>query len=130
MIDKIPLQIVVTSYDGRILSANPQVLIDHQLSEEEMGQYNIMEFYENEHDRNSIIEEISARGMVEQKIVSMRGVNNNIKNMMLSITPIVYRNTPALLSIAVDMTERLEFEAALEKVTFFAIPTIIELCIF
>ena len=120
LIDKIPLQIVVTSYDGRILSANPQALIDHQLSEGEMGQYNIMAFYENEGDRDSIIEEISARGMVEQKIVSMRGVNNNIRNMMLSITPIVYCNTPALLSIAVDMTERLEFESALEKAKEYA----------
>ena len=120
LIDKIPLQIVVTSYDGQILSVNPEALIAHDMTPEDMESHNIMGFYENESDRVSIIEDIKTRGMVDQRMVSMRGVNDSIRNMMLSITPIVYRKTPALLSIAVDMTERVEFEAALEKAKEYA----------
>ena len=120
LIDKIPLQIVVTSYDGHILSANPQALDDHQVSEAEMGEYNIMDFYINKSDRDSVINEIKDKGMVEQKIVSMRGVNREVRKMMLSITPIVYLKEPALLSIAVDLTNRLEFEDTLAKAKEYA----------
>ncbi len=120
LIDKIPLQIVVTSYDGHVLSANPQALDDHQIAEAEMAKYNIMDFYVNKSDRDSVINEITEKGMVEQKIVSMHGLHKQVRKMMLSITPIVYLNEPALLSIAVDLTDRLEFEDTLAKAKEYA----------
>ncbi|OUS13820.1 hypothetical protein A9Q89_02270 [Gammaproteobacteria bacterium 53_120_T64] len=120
LIDKIPLQIVVTAYDGRILSANPQALSYHQVSEEEIGRHNIMEYYVNKSDRDFVVNEMITKGTVEQKIVPMYGLNNEIRQLMLSITPIVYLNTPAMLSLAVDLTDRLEFENALSKAKEYA----------
>lgn len=113
LIDKIPLQIVVTSYDGRILSANPKALNDHKIDVADIDQYNIMEFYQDQSDREAVIKELAEKGMVEQMIVPMRGFKKGRRKMMLSITPIVYQNNSALLSIALDLTQRLEFEEAL-----------------
>ncbi|MBL4781150.1 MAG: transporter substrate-binding domain-containing protein [Porticoccaceae bacterium] len=120
LIDKIPLQIVVTSYEGHILSANPQALSDHQVGDKEMGRYNILDFYVNKSDRKSVLNEMIKRGAVDQKIVPMYGRDRDIRQMMLSITPIVYLNTPALLSLAVDLTDRLEFEDALSRAKEYA----------
>ena len=72
-----------------------------------------MEFYQDQSDREAVIKEIAEKGMVEQMIVPMRGFKKGRRKMMLSITPIVYQNNSALLSIALDLTERLEFEEAL-----------------
>lgn len=113
LIDKIPLQIVVTSLAGNVLSANPQALKDHAIHKENIGQYNMLRFYKNAADRKAVIREISEKGMVEQKIVPMKKLNGEVRSMMLSITPISYHDAPALLAIAVDMTERLELEKAL-----------------
>jgi len=113
LIDKIPLQIVVTSLDGAVLSANPQTLKDHAILKEDIGQYNMLRFYKNAADRKAVIKEISEKGMVEQKIVPMKKLNGEVRSMMLSITPITYHDNPALLAIAVDMTERLELEKVL-----------------
>ncbi len=115
LIDKIPLQILVTSYDGRILSANPKALNDHKIDAEDIDQYNIMDFYQDESDIEAVIKELANKGMVEQMIIPMRGLKKGLRKMMLSMTPIVYHNNSALLSIALDLTERLEIEEALGR---------------
>jgi len=113
LIDKIPLQIIVTSLDGRILSANPKTLKDHAIPKEHIDQYNMLQFYQNTEDRKAVLNEIRENGFVEQKIVPIRALNGEIRSMMLSITPITYHEKPALLAIAIDMNERLELEHAL-----------------
>ena len=120
LIDKIPLQIVVTSFDGRILSANPQALSDHNVSKEEIERHNILKFYENSADRTALMKELSEKGIIEQKIIPMLNLNGEVRSMMISITPITYHDKPALLSIAVDMTERVELEEALGKAKEYA----------
>lgn len=120
LLDKIPLQIIVTSLDGRILSANPQTLKDHEALKEDLGKYNMLQFYKNSGDRKAVIKEISEKGMVEQKIVPIQKANGEVRSMMLSITPITYQEAPALLAIAVDMTERLELEKALGEAKEYA----------
>ena len=113
LIDKIPLQIIVTSLDGRILSANPKTLKDHAIHKEDLGQYNMLQFYKNIDDRKAVLNEISENGFIEQKIVPIQALSGEVRSMMLSITPITYHENPALLALAVDMNERLELEHAL-----------------
>jgi len=115
LIDKIPLQIIVTSLDGRILSANPQTLNDHAIPKEHIDQYNMFQFYQNTEDRKAVLSEVRKNGFVEQKIIPIQALNGKIRSMMLSITPITYHEKPALLAIAVDMNERLELEHALSE---------------
>jgi len=120
LIDSIPIQIVVTSFDGQLLTANPKALNDYKLHKDEMDQYNILEFYANMHDRKQVIAELKEHAKIEQRIVAMRQSDGTIHSMMVSIMPIKYHKKPALLSIAVNMTERLEMEAALKSAKKYA----------
>ncbi len=113
LIDNVPLQIIVTSMDGSILTANPQALSDYNIPIEEINHYNMTDFYANENEREGILKDIRETGKVEQKIVPIKDINGEIKSMMLSIQPIIYRDEHALLAIAVDMTKRFEIETAL-----------------
>lgn len=115
LIDNVPLQIIVTSMEGSILTANPQASRDHNIPLEDIGRYNMSDFYASENEREGILKELSETGKVEQKIVPIQETNGEIKSMMLSIQPITYHDEQALLAIAVDMTKRFEIEAALNK---------------
>lgn len=115
LIDHIPLQILVTSTDGDILTVNPQVLADYSIDKEDLSQFNMADFYYDENERKAIFEEIAEKGLVEQKIVQFRRLTGRIRSMMVSIIPITYQNSRAFLAIAVDMTERLDIEAELLK---------------
>ncbi|MBV1928736.1 MAG: transporter substrate-binding domain-containing protein [Gammaproteobacteria bacterium] len=115
LIDNVPLQIIVTSMDGAFLTANPQASNDHNIPLEDIGSYNMSDFYANENEREEILKEISKNGKVEQKIVPIKETNGEIKSMMLSIQPITYRDKLALLAIAVDMTKRFAIETALNE---------------
>ena len=115
LIDSLPIQIVVTSYNGQLLSANPQALNDYNLIYRGLDQYNILEFYANMHDRREVIKELKEHVKIEQKIIPMKQSDGKIYSMMVSIMPIKYHKQRALLSIAINITERLEMEAELQS---------------
>ncbi|MEE9424181.1 MAG: transporter substrate-binding domain-containing protein [Methylococcales bacterium] len=114
LIDKIPLQIAVTSFDGRILTGNPQLLADNHIDLDTLQKLNMADFYNEIGDREDVVKEITENGKVEQKIIPFKRVDGTVHSMMISIMPIVYNNQQALLTIAVDMTKRLEMEAVLQ----------------
>lgn len=113
LLDNIPLQIIVTSLRGDILMANPKALKDNTIAKEEMGQFNMSDFYNNSSDRDEVINELSIKGKVDQKILPFKRIGGSVRSMMVSIIPITYHNQQALLTIALDMTDRLEMEQAL-----------------
>lgn len=113
LLDNIPLHIAVTSLQGAILMANPQALKDNMIHKDDMGKYNIADFYTTPVDRIKVLRELSSRGRVDQKIIPFKRIDGSVRSMMLSIIPVIYQNQPALLTIALDMTERLEMEQAL-----------------
>ena len=115
VIDSIPLPVVVTSMDGKVLSANPKAMNDYDIRYNELNQLDILGFYASPDDRDKLVKELKQRGKVEQKIIPMKKPDDSIGSFMVSIMPINYQEQPALLSIAVDMTERLEMEVALQK---------------
>jgi len=69
LIDKIPLQIILSSMDGHIFYANPQALNDYKISKEYIGQHNMLKFYNDDSDRKAVVKELNEQGMIEQKIV-------------------------------------------------------------
>jgi len=115
LINYIPLQIGVTTYDGQILAANPQALSDYQVQEEDLDQLNIADFYNDPKQREQILTTLKETGEVRQQIIGFKKRDNTLHSMMVSMIPIKYHRQPALLSIAVDMTERLEIEKELIK---------------
>jgi len=113
LIDNIPLQIVVTTFNGQFLSANPQILSDYKISSDDIDKYNMSDFYNDIHDRDLIIRELSEKGEISQKIMVFKKLDGELRSMMISIMPISFQNQQALLTIAVDLTERLSFEQQL-----------------
>ncbi len=113
LIDNIPLHIIVTNLQGEILSANPQALQDFKVDVTDINQYRMEDFYQNKTDRHHLISEIRQQGKIEQKIIPFKKLNGEIRSMMISVMPINYQNIDALLTIAVDMTRRVEIENAL-----------------
>jgi signal transduction histidine kinase/ABC-type amino acid transport substrate-binding protein/DNA-binding response OmpR family regulator len=120
VINAVPLQIIISTPRGEILSANPQTFKDHQAQASDLSKYNMVSFYEHKKDRDAVIVELKSKGKVDQKVVSIKQLNGVLRSMMLSIIPIMYNGKKALLTVSVDVTERVETEAALHKARIIA----------
>jgi two-component system sensor histidine kinase EvgS len=114
LIDNVPLPIIVTTLNGDILTANPRALNDYEVNQEELGSYNMSDFYHDLNDRKELLKELNEKGKVEQKIIQFKKVDGGLHSLMVSVMPVFYLNKKALLNISVDMTERMEMEKALK----------------
>jgi len=74
-----------------------------------------MSFYVDSTEREYIIETIKKEGKLNDKIVKFKRSDQSEMSVLLSIIPILYDSKEALLSIMVDLTERIEREEALEE---------------
>lgn len=113
LINNIPLYVIVTTTEGKILLANPKTLHDLNIKEKDIKQANILEFYADVVQRQEFIEELQSNGKVNEKIVNFVHPKGNIVKMMLSALPITFDNQKALLTLGVDMTQRVEMEKEL-----------------
>jgi len=115
LIENIPLDVVVSSTDGKVLRLNRHALENFGLSDEKVHDYNVQNFYADADDRIKILESLQTKGKVEKQILKFKRFDESEMNMMLSITPIFYDSQNALLTILIDLTERLEMESELLK---------------
>lgn len=115
LIDSIPLMIMVTNHQGKILSANRQTLKNYQLNFQELSELNSTTFYSDPDDRQQILNALQAGEQIHQKIISMKDADGIPRKMMLSVLPIHFNQQPANLSIAIDLTERIQFEKELQQ---------------
>ena len=115
LMDHIPLQIIVTSQEGNILTANPKALSEYKIHKDEIEQFNISDFYYDLTDREIVIKELRQHGKIDQKIIRFKHPGGTVRSMMISVMPIVYHQQQALLTLSVDMTARIEIEAELNK---------------
>ncbi len=115
LIDNIPLNIIVSSYDGSILRVNDHALNDFNLSSKTIYNYNVMTFYADASERNDIMEIIKVKGRLTNRIVKFRRLDGSEVSTMLSIIPIIYNGKEALVSLAVDLTERIKLEESLQE---------------
>ncbi len=113
LMDIIPLNILVTTYGGKILLANPQTLKYHQIPKEDIKNYNILDFYSNPKEREVVLSELKKNGSVKQKIVKFKSSNSKTHDLMISLLPITYHKQNALLALGVDLTDRLKMEKEL-----------------
>ncbi len=115
LIDRVPLQIIVTTREGEIVLANPKALKDYGLSLNKLPDENISIFYENTADYEMVRKKLNHYGKIEQIIIPFKKFDGSVRSMMVSITPIMFDKRKSFLTIAVDLTERLEIEADLQK---------------
>ena len=114
LIDNIPLHVIVSSYEGKAYLANKQTLIDYQAEELDLDTLNVADYYADAKERDTILQELKENGLVDKKIVKFKRPDG-IHSMMFSLLPIRYNNQAMLLSIGVDLTERLEMENSLHE---------------
>jgi len=114
LIDNIPVYIMVTDYEGNFLRVNPKVLKDFNLDADTFTQYKTSDFFSNPDDRDHLIEKFKKDGRLDKEIIKYKHPDREL-NIMVSMLPIEYDNAPALLSIGVDLSERIELENALRK---------------
>lgn len=115
LIDNIPLQMIVTAPDGTLMMANPQAFKDHGVDLQKLSQYNIVDFYDDPAERESVLTQLREKGSVKQKIIRFKSPGGQLFSLMVSILPITFDQKQAFLSIAVDMTERLAIERELAE---------------
>jgi len=115
LLENIPQQVVVTSPNGNIITANRKAKYDYNVSDAEVSKLNITDFYADINDRERIEEQMQTFAKVDQMIVPFRRFDGSVHSMMISIIPIQYNRKPVFLTIAVDVTERLAMEVALEQ---------------
>ena len=115
LIDNIPLNVIVSDYEGNVLRANTFALETFGVSEEEIYKYNVQNFYADDTERESLMQEIRSKGKVTNSIVKFRRLDEKEMDVLMSIIPIRYDEKNALLSIIVDMSERIEMEEDLRE---------------
>jgi two-component system sensor histidine kinase EvgS len=115
LLSNIPQQVLVTSLNGKIIKVNNKVRKDYNLGDKDLTKINISTFYQDITDREKIHNQIKSHGKVEQLIIPFKQSNGTVHSMMLSVTPIKYNRKPVFLTIAVDVTERIEMEEALKQ---------------
>lgn len=114
LINNIPLHVIVSTYSGEVLLANPKSLQDYNYTEADLPHLNLLDYYEKSSEREEMLQELKTYGKVEEKVMHFVKPDG-VYQMMLSVLPIKYDKKDALLSIGVDITERLKMEAALVK---------------
>jgi len=114
LIDNIPLHVIVSSFEGRAYLANRQTLIDYEAENIDLETINIKDYYADPLERDEVLQELESKGFVDKKIVKFKRPDG-IYSMMLSLLPIRYENKEMLLSISVDLTQRLEMERSLQE---------------
>ena len=115
LIDNIPLNIIVSDFDGSVLRVNNFALQTFKIPAEDIYKHNVMAFYVDISERESIIDLIMKEGKVQDKVVKLKRLDQSEMSVLLSIIPIVYDAKKALLSIMIDLTERIEKEKDLEE---------------
>lgn len=120
LIHTVPLILLITDLQGQIKMANQTALSEYKLTALEAKQKNVLEFYESAEDREFVLEQIAAGEKIEQQIIKIKNSNGATKSMLISVLPILYRENNALLTIAIDISQRVEMEHQLTQAKEFA----------
>lgn len=115
IIDSVPLVILVTDYKSKLLSANRKAKQNYGVSVDDTSSKAMSHYYARSEEQDEIDTLLNNEGKIDQRIVPMKDTNGNDIQMMLSILPIHYVNQLALLSIYVDLSDRVRMEQQLNE---------------
>ncbi|WAJ70819.1 transporter substrate-binding domain-containing protein [Catenovulum adriaticum] len=115
LLNNLPLIVLVTDLDGNILLANQKALDEYRLTAEQATQLNVSDYYYRETDRDRLVSSLNQGQAVYQRILEMKKYGGGVKSMMVSVIPLLFNNQHSLLTIAVDLSERVEMEAQLTQ---------------
>ncbi len=116
VIDATPIPLFLTSAkDGRVLYANTKSEALTGLPPAELIGRKAREFYADPTTRDELVATIEKEGLISDRRLELQKINGERVTALLSIHPVIYENDLALLTSAVDVTERIRSEEALRE---------------
>ena len=105
-----PLGIALSSYEGRTLSANKAVLKMLRITEEELLQRSVLDFWGEPRDRDALLEQVRESGFVQDFGVQLLRRDGSPFNASLNVSRLVLEGNKVLLSMVEDVTAQITAE--------------------
>ena len=116
VVDATPIPLFLTSAkDGRVLYANAKSETLTGLPPAELIGRKAREFYADPTTRDELVATLEKEGLISDHRIELQKINGERVTALLSIHPVIYENDLALLTSAVDVTERIRSEEALRE---------------
>ena len=114
--EAVPMPLIISRIsDGLIFFANKLFADTLGMAPEALANHHTPNFYHDPHDREMIVKDIREKGHVENRELLIQRADGTLRWILLSMRPITFEGTPALLSGFHDITEHKEAELALER---------------
>ena len=114
VLNALPVAVVISDADGKILLANPQAQKEIGGDTPVAGNHTDV-FYAKEKQREEILAILQRQGKVVMHEVPYRSSRGEIIEGILSALPITYNDEPAVLGVVVNITERRNMERELAR---------------
>ncbi|MGC9395198.1 MAG: GAF domain-containing protein, partial [Anaerolineae bacterium] len=115
ILESTPTPTLVTTVDGRILYANPQVGELFGMPLEEFMQRGVAALYYDPTDRQEFLKVMEEEGRARNFEIRFRKADGSAIWTLLNTEQITYAGEPAMLNGIYDITERRQAEAALQE---------------
>ncbi len=116
IVDATPLPLFITdAKDGRVLYANAKTETLTGLPPAELCGRKARDFYANPEERDTLFATLEEKGLVNDYQVDIRKITGETITVQLSLHPVIYENDLAILTSAINITERLRSEEALRE---------------
>ncbi|MBN4016377.1 PAS domain S-box protein [Rhodospirillaceae bacterium AH-315-P19] len=116
IVDATPLPLFITSAtDGRVLYANAKTETLTGLPPAALCGRKARDFYAKPEERDALFETLEKQGLINDHQVEMRKLTGETITVLLSLHPVIYENDLAILTSAINITERLRSEEALRE---------------
>jgi PAS domain S-box-containing protein len=102
------LGIALTSYEGEFLSTNKALQDMLRISENELHQFKVGDFYADPADRETLLAELQDFGSVQDFGVRLRRKDGELLFASVNISRLVLHGNEVILSIVEDVTKELE----------------------
>jgi PAS domain S-box-containing protein len=102
-----PLGIALTNLEGEFLSVNKAVLMMLRITEEELIERSVLDFYDDAGDRVALLRRVDEAGFVQDFGIQLVRHDGNRFHASMSISPLVLEGNEVLLAMVQDVTAQI-----------------------
>ena len=116
ILDSSPVGVAFSNREGVFKFTNPKFM---EMFDAKVGDL-APNVYIHPGERNTILEKLAESGRVNNYELQMYGRNKQIRDMLISYTPLEYRGEEGILGWALDITERKHSENEIRRINFMS----------
>jgi len=115
--ETIPVPVIISStiISGKILYVNKHTCRVFGMSYSELLKRNASDLYENPHERQMFLKNLSTKGQVSEFEVRMKRRDNSLLWAALFSNPLNFKNQPCVLTVIYDLTDRRKAEDEIRR---------------